>query len=286
MVLPLVTAAGMGLLKLGGATAAVGGTGAAISQGVLSIPGARNLLGATASDIAKGEIYDLNDPSSYRDDIGDHLRSLFTGISTNEVKEKARAQAIKKVNQGLRTRYDAIKTGYETLGLKAPDEKEFQYGRGNNEGTETTAAADQRTTQRELQLQALQDAAGSGVDVSGLANSSPSAIKNAQRLHLKDEKETEYQRRRGENLADQAMIFARQDAKEARLRADTLREQMRRDKQTEANRAQQFQIQQMQLGLENRRLDMQEARNFRNDRQKAIMQIMAGFREMGNAFAY
>lgn len=84
----------------------------------------------------------------------------------------------------------------------------------------------------------------------------------------------------------QAKIYARADEKEARLRADALRQQMRQDKQTEANRAQQFQIQQMQLGLENRRLDMQEARNFRQDRQKAIMQIMQGFQQMGNAFAY
>ena len=47
-----------------------------------------------------------------------------------------------------------------------------------------------------------------------------------------------------------------------------------------------FQIQQMQVGLENRRLDMQEARNFRQDRQKAIMQIMQGFQQMGNAFTF
>ena len=89
-----------------------------------------------------------------------------------------------------------------------------------------------------------------------------------------------------EQEAKQAKIYARADEKEARLRADALRQQMRQDKQTEANRAQQFQIQQMQLGLENRRLDMQEARNFRQDRQKAIMQIMQGFQQMGNAFAY
>ena len=61
---------------------------------------------------------------------------------------------------------------------------------------------------------------------------------------------------------------------------------MRRDKNTEANRAQEFQIQQMQLGLENRRLDMQEARDFRNDRNKAIMQILQGMQAMGNSFAF
>lgn len=280
--LPLV---GYGAAALGG-TAAATGTAAAISQGVLNIPGARDLLGATADDIAKGENYNLNDPSAYRDDIGDHLRSLFTGISTNDVKNQARAQAIKRVNQSLGTRYDAIKTGYEALGLKAPEKTEFQYGRGNNEGTETKEAAGLRATQSELRLKALNDADAMGVDIVGLSNASVSAIKNAQRLHIKGENETDRLRIRNEGLADQARIFARQDAKESRLRADTLRQQMRRDKQTEANRAQQFQIQQMQLGLDNRRLDMQEARNFRNDRQKAIMQIMSGFKEMGNAFAY
>ena len=281
MVLPLVTAAGMGLLKLGGATAAVGGTGAAISQGVLSIPGARNLLGATASDIAKGESYDLNDPSSYRDDIGDHLRSIFTGVSTDQVKEAAKQQSIKRVNQGLKPSYERVRTGYKKLGLEAPDISEFQY-----KDTEGTDASRFRAEDRLGQLKALQDASASGVNIAGLANASPSAIRNAITTHQEEKTEANYQRRRGESLADQATIFARQDAKEARLRADTLRQQMRRDKQTEANRAQQFQIQQMQLGLENRRLDMQEARNFRQDRQKAIMQIMQGFQQMGSAFAY
>ena len=80
----------------------------------------------------------------------------------------------------------------------------------------------------------------------------------------------------------------RQDSLRARAedRADLLERQIRQDKNTELNRQQQFQIQQMQYGLENRRLDMQEARNFRNDRQKAIMQIVQGMRAMGNSFAY
>ena len=279
--LPLVTAAGMGLLKLGGATAAVGGTTAALSQGVLNIPGARNLLGATASDIAKGESYDLNDPSSYRDDIGDYLRSIFTGVSTDQVKEAAKQQAIKRVNQGLKPSYERVRTGYKKLGLEAPDISEFQY-----KGTEGTDASRFRAEDRLGQLKALQDANAAGVNIAGLANASPSAINNAVRLHQKREAEADRLKIRNEGLADQARIFARQDAKEARLRADTLREQMRRDKQTEANRAQEFQIQQMQLGLENRRLDMQEARNFRNDRHKAIMQIVQGMRSMGSAFAY
>ena len=279
--LPLVTAAGMSLLKLGGATAAVGGTTAALSQGVLSIPGARNLLGATASDIAKGESYDLNDPSSYRDDINDYLRSLFTGVSTDQVKEAAKQQAIKRVNQGLKPSYERVRTGYKKLGLEAPDISEFQY-----QGTEGTDASSFRAEDRLGQLKALQDANAAGVDIAGLANASQSAIRNAITSHREAKTEALYQKREGERKKEQAEIFARQDAKEARLRADTMRQQIRRDEQAEANRAMEFQIQQMQLGLENRRLDMQEARNFRQDRQKAIMQIMQGFQQMGNAFAY
>jgi len=260
--LPFLTAAGMGLLKLGGTTAAVGGTGAAISQGALSIPGARNLLGMTAKDIAKGENYDLNDPSSYRDDIGDYLRSIFTGVSTDQVKEAAKQQAIKKVNQGQKDVYDRVRTGYEKLNLKAPDISEFQY-----QGTEGTAAAGFRANDRLRQLQALQAANAAGVDISGLGNSSVSEIQNAQRAFQKNEAETE-------------RLKIRNEAK-----ADLLEQQLRQDKINEANRQREFKILQMQNALNNRRLDIQESRDYRKDRQMAIMQIMQGFANMGKAFA-
>ena len=38
--------------------------------------------------------------------------------------------------------------------------------------------------------------------------------------------------------------------------------------------------------LNERRLDIQEARDFRKDRQMAIMQIMKGFQQMGNSLAF
>ena len=41
----------------------------------------------------------------------------------------------------------------------------------------------------------------------------------------------------------------------------------------------------MQNALNNRRLDIQESRDYRKDRQMAIMQIMQGFANMGKAFA-
>ena len=69
-------------------------------------------------------------------------------------------------------------------------------------------------------------------------------------------------------------------------RLDLLRQQLRQDRNRSEDRKAEFQLNQMQYDLQNRRLDMQEARNYRLDRQKAIMQIFQGMKAMGNAFAY
>ena len=254
----------MGLLKIGGGSLALSPF---VSRAALSVDGVRNLVGLTADDIAKGENFNLNDPSSYRDQIGDYVRSFFTGVSTEKVKEKARDQAIKKVNDKYRASADDIKTRYETLGLSAPDEKQFQYGQGKKEATETADAVGQRVRQSELRLLALEDAAAAGVDISGLGNLSAPAIKNVQREFQRDQEELSRLKIRNEN------------------KADLLEQQMRQDKINEANRQREFQITQMQNALDNRRLDIQESRDYRKDRQLAIMQIMQGFANMGKAFA-
>ena len=81
-------------------------------------------------------------------------------------------------------------------------------------------------------------------------------------------------------------MLRRSDDRYNQQRLDLLERELRQDKNRERNRQQEMKLQMMQYDLQNRRLDMQEARNFRQDRQKAIMQIMQGFRQMGNAFAY
>ena len=267
------------MLLTGGAILAGGGL--LTQAGIDLIPGLKQSIGYTPEAIARGETYDLNNPDAYRDDFGDHLRSWVTGVSVGDVKKNARQQAIDTVNRSLNPAYERVKAGYKKLNLEAPDQSEFKY-----QGSEGTKASEYRAGDYLDQLKALNDAKASGVNIAGLANASPAAIRNAITEHKETKAETLYQKREGERKTEQAEIYARADAKEARLRADTLAEQMRQDKNTEANRAQQFQIQQMQLGLENRRLDMQEARNFRNDRNKAIMQIVQGMRAMGNSFAY
>ena len=69
-------------------------------------------------------------------------------------------------------------------------------------------------------------------------------------------------------------------------RMDRLEDLLRQQKNRTADRQDQRDLNRMQFDLQNRRLDMQEARDYRLDRQKAIMQIVQGFKQMGQAFAY
>lgn len=121
----------------------------------------------------------------------------------------------------------------------------------------------------------------SSTDLQGLITEAT----NNRRLDLKREEKKDLAEMYARQDKKQAELFARQDRIRQEERADLLRERIRQEKQAEANRLQEFQIQQMQLGLQNRRLDMQEARDYRKDKQLAIMQIMKGLANMGAAFA-
>lgn len=96
--------------------------------------------------------------------------------------------------------------------------------------------------------------------------------------------------------------YTRAIAEQSRNDALTLAAQSRADAQTQQANAMslalmqnqsankradnQMQLQLMQQDYNNRRLDMQEARNLRQDRHKAILQIMAGLKDMNKAFQY
>lgn len=100
----------------------------------------------------------------------------------------------------------------------------------------------------------------------------------------------------------EVLDYTRQQAAQSRTDALTLAAQSRADalaqqanamtlalmqNQSANKRADnQMQLQIMQQDYNNRRLDMQEARNLRQDRHKAILQIMAGFRDMNRAFEH
>lgn len=104
------------------------------------------------------------------------------------------------------------------------------------------------------------------------------------------------------------MLREKQEAKEAaertRVQTEVERREGRVDKKYNLERLDQNQLlmlqqqnlmadredrrldRQMENRLNERRLDMQEARDFRKDRQMAIMQIVKGLQGMGNAFSF
>lgn len=267
--------------------ALTGGGAALASQGVLSIPGARNLAGLTKEDIARGETYDLNNPDSYRDEIGDYVRSAFSGVSTDEVRETAKAQAIENLNRKFRPAYERVKQGYQDLGLPVPDISEFEY---NTATGENTAALGFRADDRLKQLEALQGADAAGVDISGLGGASVSTINRAVDVERKDELERERLKLKREAEATLAKANQRADTIRNEERTDLLRQQIRNQElqMLQLNNQNAAAIRSSQL--DNRRLDLQEQRqnyenrrNSRKDQQLALMTIMKGLAEMGSS---
>lgn len=86
------------------------------------------------------------------------------------------------------------------------------------------------------------------------------------------------------NYTRQTAAQARTDAQTQQANAMTLA--LLQNQSANKRIDNQMQLQIMQQDYNNRRLDLQEARDFRRERQAAIMQIMKGFSEMGKAFAY
>ena len=282
--IPALTIAGKSLLGLGIGTGATLGA-AGVSQGALAIPGLRNLTGLTKEDIARGETYDLDSPEKYRDDGGDYLRSLFSGVSTDEVKETARQQAISDLNKKYKPAYERAVAGYRTLGLDAPDISNFQYSADGNEGT---AAVEFRAQDSLARLKALQDAQASGLidNLAQYRNASPSAIQAAVVQGRKDEAEANRKKIRGENLADAA-----------RIRAQSLEDALRAERRADKRAADQMALQlaqlsssdkisairearaDRQLDYQNRRLDLEDARANRMDQQRMILMLVKGLQQ-------
>lgn len=281
--LPLLLAGG----KLVGGLGLTGAGAVGLSQAALQIPGARELLGLTQEDIARGETYDLNNPDKYRDDIGDYARSLFSGVSTDQVREAAKNQAITDLNKSFRPAYARVKSGYEALGLQAPDISEFEYNKGTGENT---AALSFRSEDRLKQLEALQNANAAGVDISGLGSASVSTIGRA----IEDQRKADLEAERLKLKAEAEDVLNK-----ANLRADGIRQEERADLLGQQIRSQEVNMLQLNnqnaaalrsSQLNNRRLDLQEKRQdvedrrtSRRDQQLALMTIMKGLAEMGSS---
>ena len=110
--------------------------------------------------------------------------------------------------------------------------------------------------------------AGYGAQAAGLKTNEISGLLRQKREQKEEEERTRAQteKERLEGRSDKLLMLNQRN-----LMAD--REDARLDRQ-------------MERELAERKLDLQEARDFRKDRQMAIMQIMKGLQGMGQAFAF
>ena len=103
---------------------------------------------------------------------------------------------------------------------------------------------------------------------------------------LRQKREEKKEKEEDKVLTERMRQEARSDKRYNTERMDRYEDLLREQRNRTADRQDQRDLNRMQFDLQNRQLDMQEARDYRLDRQKAIMQIVQGFKQMGQAFAY
>ena len=257
--------AGAGILS-GGALA----TKAAIDL----IPGLKESIGYTPEAIAEGESFNLNKPDSYKDDLGDNLRALRTGISTKQVKDAARQQAIDAVNTSLRTDIKQIKQGYTNLGYK--DRMPINLGYREGEGTSEASLRVQDELKKLNSLQNLK-ASYPGLAVDGLLG------KSSYELDAEGERFRKSQKGSPESRAERQEGRLLEDRSKEQSRYLDLMEQNLANRQFQQSQAQNnFQLQMGQMGMNNRRLDMENARSNRRDQREALALILQGLGNVSN----
>lgn len=273
MPLPLAIKGLMGLGKiaaplvketavLGGLTA---GAGALVNQ---FVPGGRELTGMTLDQIAEGEGYDLDNPESYRNDIGDRLRSIVSGYSVDEVEKRARELAIDKVNRSLKTERDYISRQSEKLGLAKPDLSQFEYQTGQSTKTAANNAANEIA-----RLKELESLLASGVPLDVLSGTtSAGAARGAAVKFNKDEKEKKAQEERDRIKTETRRLELRQDQR--RLEELQIMREKMIDARSQADRN--FNLQLQQINNQNRRLDREDARSARKDQQALYAMLLQG----------
>lgn len=241
-------------------TAVLGGIGAAAPALINRfVPGGREFTGMTLDQIAEGEGYDLDNPESYRNDIGDRLRSLVSGYSVDEVEKRARELAIANVNRSLQDKRDFISRQSEKLGLAKPDLSQFEYQTGQSTKTAANNAANEIARLNEVESLL---AAGIPLDVLS-GTTSAGAAQGAAVKYNKGEKETKAQQERDRVKEETQRLELRADQK--RLEDLQLTRQRMIDARSEADRN--FNLQLQQINDRNRQLDRQDARSARKDEQ-------------------
>ena len=276
MVLPILLGAGKAALPLLGKTAiaggVIGGVGRLANE---TIPGLASMTGMDLDSIAAGEKFDLDNPGSYKNDPGDYLRSLISGVSVDQVEDKARQNSIDLINRSLKPSSEYIASGYKNLGLQGPDLTDFTYKEG-----ESTKAAELRAQDAIATLKAAQEARAIGVPVQDLIGiNSAAGMRAAVENYRENKKTTERERIREEQLAD----LAERRASQSGIRAEDIGVQLAQIQAQRDQASAQNNLQLQQLINQNNRLDRQDERNARKDQQALIMMLVQGLNNgLGN----
>ena len=200
-------------------------------------------------------------------DFGDHLGDLLTGRGA-AIDKAVKDQYVDQLDTEYGSQVRRIKR--ELANDLTPEQiKRLNITENTNAKKLAALTQDLQTdlTRRQNLIESA-NLAGYGTEAAGLQTNAISGMLR-QKRDQKEEKEklkAQAEKERLEGRTDKYLMLQQQN-----LMAD--REDRRLDRQ-------------MERQLAERRLDLQEARDFRKDRQAAIMQIMQGFRQMGNAFAY
>lgn len=229
------------------------------------------LFGLDAKSQAKGEKGSLNSRRTEFEtwDLGDRLRSLVTGVSREQLEKLSGKLADQELEEIYGSRASRAKGNLGHLdsayqGIKGQTKGEIisQIEEDEQKGTvlQRTVANNPR-----LNVSTIAPTASVGeiVQAGGKATTEHADEKEKER-ETKDE--NRYQDTRKDKADANAILLMNMENNQANLRADR---ELRRDQQA----------------YENRRLDLQEARLERKDRQAAIQQMMAGLAQMGASIA-
>ena len=220
------------------------------------------LLGLTPEQIAKGETWSPTDGERTRDTgdkVGDKVMSILTGTDyASEVEKHARSNYGTKMTRRYGDDIKDVKgvEGYKDIGdLTNLEPEQIKREIERRQGTRNARSSYKALT---------------GEDFEDTTITDPGTIKASATRTLKDEQQakvTKAENKEEIRYRDSQDLIALQFANSAADRqADR---EYRRDQQA----------------YQNRKLDMQEARLDRKDRQAAIQQLMAGLAQMGASIA-
>ena len=225
------------------------------------------LLGSVDEN-AKREYANYNfENGTRKKDIGDHIGDFLTGRGA-AIDKAVKAEHLRRLDKDYGVAADEVRTylggtsKVPTFTENTDPDKVRQEIQRAAPKVQEVKEAKSFAAQNGILLQPSQYAGDAGAMLAD-ANSQIEEKAETKRLKLKGEQDTETRRKEGR--ADRLLLMQMNMSAEDR-RADR---ELRRDQQA----------------YDNRRLDLQEARLDRKDRQAAIQQMMAGLAQMGASIA-